>query len=304
MATTVVMPPSNSISLVTKYLPILDEIYKRESLTSMFDTANAEFVGANAVKLFTYTSVGMGNYDRDDGYVTGNITGAWETFTIQKDRGRSFNVDSMDQDETLGVLLPAVLSEEERLHVIPEVDAYRFSKWASTDGVGAASADITPGTTDVPNLIDTAEAAMDNEEVPYEGRILFVSPRCYMGLKEKIERRIINSEDNVNTNVEFYDDMRVIRVPQARFNTAITLASPSTASGAGGFSATGYPINFMIVHPSAILQVMKHKVMRVFTPEQNIEADGYRVNFRYYHDTWVKTQKVKGIYVHRAATSA
>lgn len=304
MATTVVMPPSNSVALVTKYLPLLDEQYKRFSLTSMFDTANAEFVGANAVKLFTYSSVGMADYDRNAGYVTGDITAAWETFTIGQDRGRSFNVDSMDQDETLNVLLPAVLSEENRLHIIPEVDAYRFAKWASTANIGAASADIVPGTTDVPSLIDAAEASMDNEEVPYEGRILFVSPKCYQGLKEKIERRIINSEDNVNTNVEFYDDMRIIRVPQSRFSTAITLAQPTTAAGDGGYTASGYDINFMIVHPSAILQVMKHKIIRVFSPEQNIEADGYRVNARYYHDTWVKNQKVKGIYCHRAATSA
>lgn len=305
MATTVVMPPSNSVALVTKYLPLLDEQYKRFSLTSMFDTANAEFVGANAVKLFTYDSVGMADYSRNSGYVTGDITAAWETFTIGQDRGRSFNVDSMDQDETLNQLLPAVLSEENRLHIIPEVDAYRFAKWASTANIlSGTPADITVGTTDVPGLIDAAEADMDNAEVPYEGRVLFVSPKCYAGLKEKIERRIINSEDNVNTNVEFYDDMQIVRVPQSRFSTAITLAQPTTAAGAGGYTASGYDINFMIVHPSAILQVMKHKIIRVFTPEQNIEADGYRVNARYYHDTWVKPQKVKGIYVHRASTSA
>ena len=298
------MPPNNSVALVTKYLPLLDEQYKRFSLTSMFDTANAEFVGANAVKLFTYDSVGMADYSRNAGYVTGNLTGAWETFTITQDRGRSFNIDSMDQDEVLGQLLPAVLSEENRLHIIPEVDAYRFAKWASTANIGSASADVTPGTTDVPSLIDAAETSMDNAEVPYEGRVLFVSPKCYQGLKEKIERIVINSENNVNTNVEFYDDMRVIRVPQGRFSTAITLKQPTTAAGEGGYTASGYDINFMIVHPTAIMQVMKHKVIRVFSPEQNIEADGYRVNARYYHDSWVKTQKTKGIYVHRAATSA
>ena len=145
---------------------------------------------------------------------------------------------------------------------------------------------------------------MDDNEVPYEGRILFVSPTCYQALKAKITRRIINSEDNINTNVEYFDDMRIIRVPSARFNTAITLAQPTTAAGAGGYTASGYPINFMIVLPSAVLKVMKHRNVRVFAPEQNIEADAYRVNFRFAYDAWALDNKVKGIYVHRASTSA
>lgn len=300
MATTVVMPPSNTITLAQKYLPILDEVYKRQSLTSMFDTANANWVGANTVNLFSFTSNGMANYDRDAGYVMGNVTGGWEDYTVSQDRGRAFQIDFLDNEETLGQSVAAALSQVERVDVIPEIDAYRFSKWAGTTGVGSATGTITVGTTDVAALVSTAEASMDDAEVPYEGRVLFISPTAYQGLKDNIERRIINSENNVNMNVEYFDDMQVIRVPQGRFNTAITLNAPTTAAGAGGYTATGDAINFMIVHPSAILQVMKHRNLRTFTPDQNIEADAYRINFRYAHDTWVLDQKVKGIYVHHA----
>lgn len=300
MATTVVMPPSNTISLAQKYLPILDEVYKRQSLTSMFDTANANWVGANTVNLFSFTSNGMANYDRDAGYVMGNVTGGWEDYTITQDRGRAFQIDYLDNEETLGQSVAAALSQVERVDVVPEVDAYRFATWASTTGVGSATGTITVGTTNVADLVSAAEASMDDAEVPYEGRVLFISPTAYQCLKGNIERRIINSEDNVNMNVEYFDDMQVIRVPQGRFNTAITLNAPTTAAGAGGYTATGDAINFMIVHPSAILQVMKHRNLRTFTPDQNIEADAYRINFRYAHDTWVLDQKVKGIYVHHA----
>lgn len=295
------MPPTNTITLAQKYLPILDEVYKRESLTSMFDTAQAEFVGANTVQLFNYDSVGMANYSRDAGYVMGNITAGWEDYTISQDRGRAFQIDAMSNEETLGMTLASALSEEERVHIIPEVDAYRFSKWAGTAGVSSATGTITVGTTNVADLIAAAEAQMDNDEVPYEGRVLYVSPKAYQALKGNIERRIINSENNVNTNVEFFDDMQIIRVPQGRFVDAITLNAPTTAAGQGGYTASGNNINFMIVHPSAIMQVMKHRVLRVFNPNENIEADAFRVNLRYYHDTWVKDNKVKGIYVHAEA---
>ena len=304
MATTVVMPPSNSFTLAQKYIPRLDEIYKRESLTAVLDSSNVDWVGVDTVKIYKYSPIAMGDYSRDGGYVMGNATGTWETLQVTKDRGRATQVDFLDNEESMSMALAATLSETERVSVIPEIDAYTFAKLAGTANILSANADITVGTTDVPALIDVAEADMDDAEVPYEGRILFVSPTCYMGLKEKIERRIINSENNVNTNVEFYDDMRIIRVPKARFNTAITLAQPTTAAGAGGYTATGYDINFMIVHPSAVLKVMKHRVVRVFAPEQNIEADAYRVNFRFAYDAFVYDNKVKGIYLHRSTTSA
>ena len=306
MATTVVMPPANTIGLASKYLPVLDEVYKRGSLTSIFDTAEnrVNWIGAKTVSLFDFDPVGMANYDRDDGFVTGNITAGWKPYQIEVDRGRSYQIDVMDNEESLGMAVASALSEIERVEVIPEVDAYRFAKWAGTTGVSTGTAaTIVPGTTNVAGLIDTAEAQMDNDEVPYEGRVLYVSPLAYMALKGNIERRIINSENNVNTNVEFFDDMRVIRVPQARFQSAVTLNAPTTAAGQGGYApATGAKaINFMIVHPSAIMQVMKHRVLRVFAPDQNMEADAYRINFRYAHGTWVKKHKTKGIYVQTEA---
>lgn len=302
MATTVVMPPTNSFTLAQKYIPLLDEVYKRESLTSFLDTGNAEWTGVNTVKLYNFTPVAMGNYSRDAGYVMGNATGAWETYTIEQDRARATQIDFLDDEESMSMAVASSLSETERVSVIPEIDAYRFSKWAGTTGVSSASATLT-SSSDVAGLIATAEAQMDNDEVPYEGRVLFVSPTAYQYLKGNIERRIINSENNVNMNVEFFDDMRILRVPQSRFQSAITLAAPTTAAGAGGFApATGAKaINFMIVHPSAILQVMKHRVVRVFSPEQNIEADAYRINFRFAHDTFIKNNKVKGVYVHTAS---
>lgn len=302
MATTVVMPPTNTESYASKFVPRLDELYKRGSLTAILDTPEdlVNWIGAKTVNLFTFSSVGMANYDRNAGYVAGNVNAGWEPFTLEIDRGRSYQVDSQSNDETLGMELSSMLSETERVELIPEIDAYCFSKLAGTTGISSATGALATSA-DVVAAIDAAEAQMDNDEVPYEGRILFVSPAVYMKLKGGIERRIINSEDNVNTNVEFYDDMRIIRVPAARFNTAITLNAPTTAAGVGGYTATGTAIDFLIVHPSAVMKVLKHRVSNVFTPAQNIEADAYRVNFRCYYDVFVKGNKKKGIYLHTAS---
>ena len=179
---------------------------------------------------------------------------------------------------------------------------YRFAKYAA--GAGTTVTGTLSGSDDIPSLIATAEATLDNKEVPYEGRILFVNPTIYAYLKDDITRYVTNDVRDVNTEVEMYDGMRIIRVPSTRFNTVTTLAQPTDASSTGGYSVSGVDINFMIIHPSAVLQVVKHVIPRVFSPEVNQEADAWKINYRIYHDCWVLANKTYGIYVHKKANAS
>lgn len=294
---------ANSIVLAEQYLPIIDEIYKREALTSRLDMANerVRFIGGNAVELFKASVPGLGDYNRSTGFPTASYTSTWEKLTLSKDRGVSMSIDSQDDEETLGMAFGTLVGEFMRTQEVPEMDAYTFSRLASWSGVSSANADITVGTTDVPALIETAEMTMNDDEVPQEGRILYISAKAYSGLKSKITRYLAN-ENGVNRMVETFDGMPVVVVPQARFNTAITLYDGSANFGFVPTSG-GYKINFMIVHPSAVVKVVKHVVPRIWTPSENLNADAYKFDYRIYHDTFVLANKVKGIYVHRASTA-
>ena len=305
MATTVTAPVSNSIALAAKYAPFLDEIYRQDSKSAILDTANqfVNFTGANTVNIFNLTTVGMANYDRNAGFVPGDANGTWQPYVLETDRGRSYMIDVLDNDETLGMAFGSLLSTVERQHVIPEVDAFRFAQYAS----GAAAGNVTTETLSAGAAtiasIDAASVALDNAEVPYEGRILFVSPTVYGLIKAGITRMVMNGENNVNYGVEIYNDMRIIRVPQPRFQTSITLNTGTTSSAAGGYSptaTTGKAINYMIIHPTAVLQVMKHYVPRIFSPEVNQGADAWKLNMRYAHGAWVLSHKTNGIYVSHA----
>lgn len=302
MATTVTAPVTNNIALAQSFVPILDEIYTTESRTAILDTVaeRVSFTGANTVNLYTLETMGMGNYDRNAGFVPGDVNGQWVPYVLETDRGRSYMVDVLDNEESMGMAFGGLLGTVERQHVIPEVDAFRFAEYAS----GADSSQVISGTVstgaDAVAAIDAATVALDNSEVPYEGRILFVNPSFYGLIKAGITRFVENRDRNIDYNVSIYNDMRVITVPQGRFNTAITLAAPTASNAAGGYTASGDAINFMIVHPSAIMQVMKHYVPRIFSPEVNQEADAWKLNLRYAHGAWVLSQKTKGIYVHHA----
>lgn len=291
-------------------MPILDEVYKASSKASILDTANerVRFIGSDTVNLYTMSLDGLGNYSRNAGFVTGSVTGSWEPYKLTQDRGRSFMVDVMDNDETMGMAFGTLAGEFIRTQVTPEIDAYRFAKYAGTSGISSGTpADITVGTTDVPTLIQEAETIMGDDEVPEEGRILFISETAYAGLKDKITRYVQNGERGIETAIDYYDGMRVIKVPKGRFNTGITLNDGLSAGETkGGFTvpaSTSYPINFMIIHPSAVVQIAKHVVPRIFSPEVNQSADAWKFDYRIYHDAFVENNKVAGIYLHRAATA-
>ena len=234
------------------------------------------------------------------------MNGSWETMTLSQDRGRSFQIDAMDNEETMDLAFGTLAGEFIRTKVAPEVDAYTFAKISANAGT-SANADITIGTTDVPGLVDTASKAMNESEVPEEGRILFISETAYGGLKAKVTRTVNNAEGAINNEIESYNGMRLIRVPQTRFYTAITqydgTTAGQTAGGYIGTASTGYPINFIILHPTAILKVMKHVLPRIFAPEVNQSADAWKFDYRVYYDVFAYDNKVKGIYLHRAATA-
>ena len=212
----------------------------------------------------------------------------------------------MDNEETLGMAFGALAGEFVRTQVVPELDAVRFATYASKSGILSANKDLS-SSDDIPALIDAALADMGDNDVPVEGKILFVSETVYKLLKGDITRYVANSDNGINRTIETFEGMPVIRVPQNRFNTAVTLYDGSTSGQeAGGYivpASTSYKINFMVVHPSAVVQVVKHAVPAIFTPENNILSDGYLFRYRVYGGNFVEANKVKGIYLHRAATA-
>ena len=107
----------NSISLAQNFLPLLDEVYKYASKTSLLDATQVEFVNANTVKVFKTSMDGMGNYGRNSGFVDGSVVGAWETMELTKDRGRSFMIDAMDDEETIGISPNANIQPRFRSHI-------------------------------------------------------------------------------------------------------------------------------------------------------------------------------------------
>lgn len=296
---------ANTIELANKYLPILDEVYHASSLTSILDAApeNLDFVGADQVKVYKATMQGLGDYNRNTGYVDGDVSGEWEVMKLTQDRGRSFSVDRMDNEETLNMAFGRLSGEFIRTKVVPEVDAYRFAKYASASGIMTGEANLADADA-VITAIDAASAAMDEAEVPGEGRILFITPTKYALLKRSqgVATRFATMTDTtINRNFDVLDNKRIILVPQTRFYNEIELNDGTTGGqdGGGYKKKTGAKdINFMLLHPSAVLQIIKHALPRIFDPDTNQKMDAWKFDYRVYHDAFVLENKTKAVYAH------
>lgn len=288
---------ANAIELAQKFLPVIDDIYKAGSITASLDakTKSADFSGVNTVKVLKVSTTGLGDYSRSEGYPKGDVTANWETMTLSEERGKEFSIDRMDDEETLGLAFGTVTGNFMRDHVIPELDAYRFAKYASTAGIESKSGSALTKETFL-SEVDEAVRAMDANEVPREGRILYVNSDLQPVLNGALTR-VWGSDGTVNTVLSGYNNMKISYVVPSRFYSAIEC---NTGADGWGYkqAANGKKLNFMIVHPSAVLQVQKFALPKIFTPDENQTMDAWKFQFRLYHDAFVYENKAKGIYAH------
>lgn len=289
---------ANAITLATQFVPVLDEIYKTASLTADLDGA-PELVrqGANANELIIpkLDMQGLGDYSRNSGYVDGDVTLTNETVSCNFDRGRMFNVDTMDNIETAGIAFGRLSGEFIRTKVVPELDAFRFACYAGATGISKVDtgAALTTGAA-VVEAIRAGINKMDEDEVPQEQRHLYITPTL-LGLIEDM--------DTTKSREMLKGFSKIVKVPQTRFYTAITQKSGKDGEAAGGFTKAegGKDINFMIIHKPALIQFSKHVAPKIITPEANQTADGYKFGYRHVAIADVYENKAAGIYLHHKA---
>lgn len=297
---------ANSIAKFKKYVNLLDEVYKQESKTSILDgDTTLVRMGANANEIIIpkISMDGLADYSRNGGYVSGNVTITNETVTFNYDRGRKFTVDAMDNEETAGIAFGKLASEFIRTKVVPEMDAFRFATYSALSGISKVSAGATLATgADIISALRAATNKMDEDEVPMENRILFITPTLH---------GLIQDMDTTKSKEVLSRFSSTVLVPQTRFYTAVDLydgvTDNSGSSGAnekvGGFvkASAGKDINFMVIHKPALLQYTKHTVNKIISPEENQESDGWMFFYRAYGLADAYENKAAGIYLHHKA---
>lgn len=325
---------ANSFERITKYLTkALDTVFATESKTAVLENGS-KFIDVNFdevgyVKIMDLLMDGLSDYYRansntgsgdytnfngtghNDGYKVGAVKSKWKMYELTQDRGKQFQVDNMDNEEQAGAIIGNLLSEFLRTKVVPEVDAYRFAKIASTakSSLGNLVTE-TPVTTkgnasEITHLFNNAFKWLTEHEVPEDEQIIFVSPEVWTTISnteeiyKKLTQEEYKSEKGVTFNFSAYMGRPIVVVPSSRFVSAVT-------TGDNGWQpATGAKaINYMVVSKKAIVPIVKLQKSKIFGPDAVQDFDGYKVNFRMYHDVIIPANKIIGAYVSLSSTAA
>lgn len=290
---------ANKITLAKSFIPTLDLVYKKASISTALNsnsTLAREAANVNEIEIPKISMDGLADYDRNAGYVGGSVTLDWETVKFNYDRGRMFEVDAMDNQESVNLAFGRLASEFVRTKVAPEADAFTFATLAQQANILGAEGALGTGAATV-EALSAAQNAMDEEEVD-DGRILFIVPDLL---------RAVNDMDTTKSRAVLSEFSQIIAVPKKRFYSKITLNDGKTSGQEAGHFAKasdGSQINFMIVEPSAVIKFDKHVAQNPIAPEDNQHADAWMLKYRKYGLVTSYENKRSGIYVQKEAAAA
>ena len=269
--------------LATKYLPYVDEMFSQESKKSILTNNDFDFDGASTVKLYKVNTAEMNDYGRN-GAKTGNwsrygavkdLEATTETATLTRDRSFTFVIDALDQDQTVGALAgAAALSRLLREVVIPEVDTYVYGVMIAGAGQKPAAVALTKD--NIYDEIIKASAALDNELVPEEGRVLTVTPDTYLLMKKC---------KDIVMETEIGEEMRIKGVI-ANLDGALTIKIAAARLPKG--------FGFMLSHKSACCAPTQLEDYNTHVNPPGI--NGTLVEGRIVYDAFVFENKKKAIY--------
>ena len=238
-----------------------------------------------------------------------------KTYTLTKDRGRSFQLDREDEDETgVANLAGQVLSEFVRTKVAPEVDAYVLSKLATTAVTNAHTVTDSNPATKIYSLFMKALNGAQDAAGYDEEFVCFVDPMVwgYMMSTTEITRQITVSDfkkGGMDFQVKSINGTPIIPVTANRMKTAFDFYDGKTdnsgSEGAderpGGFvpASGANSIGLLVLPKKAAMLVKKSERMRTFDPSTNQNADAYLFQYRLYYDLFVRNSYKDTIFVYK-----
>ena len=274
-----------AINLATKYAKAVQERFYQESLTasSFSKELDAEFTGVQTVKVYEVNTAPMNDYTRSGNSRYGTPEELGDTvheYIMTRDRSFTFTIDKgNDMEQNYIKKAGKAMSRQLREVVTPEIDKYRFDKWA--EGAGITKTVAAPTKENVYGLMIDAMAAMDDVLVPKKNRTLYVSTEFYKALlqsEEFIRLENIGSKTVSTGKVGEVLGMEVKYVPA---------------------SYLPEDVGFMIILKDAAISPVKLHEYQIHKDPPGIS--GHLAEGRFIYDAFVNETKKNGIYVGKTA---
>ncbi len=298
----------NLESISIKMTDELDKAVVQKPVTGFLADNNlrGKFVGTKTVMIPEMNISGLGDYDRDTGFVSGTVSVSATPFTLTMDRGRSFQLDREDNDESgIADLAGQIMGEFVRTQVVPEVDAYVLSKLAGAAVAGNQTVTGTPAT-DAFAMLTEAIAQAQNAVGYDEELVAFVDGGMLRALQnsEDISRHLVMNDftkGELHTKVSSLNGVAILPVPDSRMKTAYTFYDGTTSGQEeGGFAplSSASSIGLLVMPRRAASLIKKTEQVRCFDPVHNLKADAWKLDYRLYYDVVLKDSLKGGIYAY------
>lgn len=272
-----------AVNYAEKYSSKVDERFSIASLTDNALNTDYDFVGVNAVNVYSIPTVALGNYTMEGSSRYGTpseLQDTKQTMTLSQDKAFTFTLDKRNEEDSAGAKSAgAALRRQIDEVIIPTIDKYRLAAWVTAAGNSTTAAAVTAENA-YSTFLDAQNLLMDNM-VPMTGRVAYVSPAFFKAIK--MDPSFIKASDVaqnmlVNGSVGMVDGVNIVPVP--------TSYLPAT-------------VELLIVHKSAMVSPVKLAEYKTHIDPPGI--NGTLVEGRLYYDAFVLENKKKAIVVHKNA---
>lgn len=292
---------ANNMQLAQNYSDDFQEaLFLGEKTGDLVNADKFNFAGAKTVNVLKVDVDDLKQYNRQTGYGNSGIVNAtYQSMTMQADIYNKYGVDHFDNEEEKMAAISAVLAEV-AIKGKKTQDFYRLSKIAGTSGITMANAvTISNGATAVAEL-DKAEAQIVDDESDRSDCNLYITPKTLQLLKRELgdkSGRFALGTDDYNNQITYFDEMKVVEIPQSRMYVGVQLNSTTNVWEAKVTNNTTQKVNFMIVNRTAVVCPLKVDTIKLIDWLDNPNGREDIIVPTIYFDAFVLDKRAKGIYV-------
>jgi hypothetical protein len=212
-----------AVNLAEKYSSKVDEVMMNGALSEASINKDYEFTGAKSVKVYSFDTVEMNDYNRSGSNRYGTpeeLPDDTQEMILTQDKSFTFTIDKGNRIDTPEGVRDAgkALRRQVDQVIKPMIDKYRFTKIAEgaehvffdTVGVSATTAY---------SLFLDANEAIDEADVPSEGRVANVSPKFLKELKKDesfIKAGDLSQKMLISGQVGEVDGVAIVKVASSR----------------------------------------------------------------------------------------
>ena len=214
---------AGTVNLAEKYSSKIDEVMMNGALSEASINKDYEFSGAKAVKVYSFDTVEMNDYQREGTNRYGTpeeLPDNTQEMILTQDKSFTFTIDKGNRIDTPEGVRDAgtALRRQIEQKIKPMIDKYRFTKIAEGAAHVFFATEGVSSTTAYSIFLDANEA-IDEDDVPSEGRVANVSPKFLKELKK--DENFIKSGDSsqkmlISGQVGEVDGVAIVKVASSR----------------------------------------------------------------------------------------